>query len=259
MPKLFGPAQIRCLSFAAAFVITTALFAQGGHGGGGYGGGAHSSPPSYGSSFRGGSSMGAPLTGTHYGSIGSAVVPPVASSTGHWNVTTGSGAYLYGNRPSHPGSGYRRNPYGYVPYYAAAYPYLYFGDTGLSSPPESYGPPPQAQDQPNNDLAMELDSIHQELAMLQQRQAPPPYGMAPADAGAVVEQAPTKPLDPPLVLVFRDGTRTEIQDFAVVGQTFWDLSVRPIRKFPVSQLNLDASIKANEARGVDFPSVAKPE
>jgi hypothetical protein len=257
MPKQFGPAQIRFLSFAAAFVLSPALFAQGGHGGGGYGG-AHSSPLSYGSSFRGGNAMGAPLAGAHYG-IGSAVVPPVASSSGHWYVTTGNGAYPYGNRPYNLGSGHRRYPYGYMPYYVAAYPYLYFGDSGLSTPPESYGPPPQQQDQPNNDLAMELDSIHQELAVLQQRQAPPPYGMAPADAGPLVEQAPSKPLDPPLVLVFRDGTRTEIRDFAVVGQTFWDLSVRPIRKFPVSQLNLDASIKANEDRGVDFPSVARPQ
>lgn len=253
MPKHFGPARTRVTSFAAVFALCPVLFAQG-HGGGGYAGGGHSSPLSYGAPFHGGGNMGTPLGG-HYGSIGPAVVPPIANS-GRGYGNPGRVSYNHGNRPFNPGYGHGRYPPGYIPYYVAAYPYLYFGGNDYPNTGEAYGPPPQPDQ--SNDLMMELDGIHHELAELQQRQAQQPYGMAPAEAGPmVVEQAPSKPLDPPLLLVFRDGTQTEVRDFAVVGQMFWDLSVHPTRKFPISQLNLDASIKANEDRGVDFPSVAK--
>jgi hypothetical protein len=221
MGKHFSSARVSFIGLAAALILSPALFAQSGHGGAGYGGGAHASPLSYGAPMRSQGVMGAPVAGAH-GPIGPAVVPPIASS-GRWYFSTGNGAYQYGNRPHNPGSGYRRYPPGYIPYYVAAYPYFYLGGGDAPAPAEAYGPPPQPQDQPDG-LAMELDAIHQELAELKQRQTEaPPYGMAPPEApGPVVERAPTKPQDPPLVLVFRDGTQTEIRDFAVVGQTFWD-------------------------------------
>lgn len=243
-------------SFATALILSPMLFAQGGRGGAGYAGGAHASPQSFGRPFQTNGWMG------HYGSFGGAVVPPVAASSGR-GAFTFSRSNHYGNRIYNQGLGYRRYPPGYIPYYAAAYPFLYsypyFDSFDSSAPPpsggEAYGPPPE--DQPPPELMMELDSIHQELAQLKQRQAESPYGMAPEGAAPAAEPTPTKPPEPPLILVFRDGTRTEVRDFAVVGQVFWDLSGHPTRKFPISQLNLEASIQANEARGVEFPEVPK--
>jgi|SRR5271165_1583568 len=251
MPKFLSAAGL--ISVAAAFTVSPALLAQGGHGGAGFGGGTHVSPQNFGLPFQTGSSMG------HYGYWGGAVVPPNAVTSGKWAFTLG-GSNQYGNRPYNQGSSYRRYPPGYIPYYAAAYPFLYsypYSDSG--APPiggEAYGPPPQ--DQPPPDLMMELDAIHHELAELKQRQGEAPYGVAPEEAGPA-EPRPSKPTDPPLILIFRDGTRTEVRDFAVVGQMFWDLSAHPTRKIPISQLNLDATIKANEDRGVEFPSVAKAQ
>lgn len=254
MPTHFGRARLLFGSFVTALILSPMLFAQGGHGGAGYSGGYHMSPQNFGLPFQTG---GAATTGGHYGSWGGAVVPPNAVTSGKWAFTFG-GVNQYGNRSYNSGLGYRRNPPGYIPYYAAAYPFLYSYPYFDNAPPpsggEAYGPPPQ-QDQPPSDLMMELDSIHQELAQLKQRQDQSPYGMRQEEAGPVVEQRPSKPTDPPLILVFRDGTRTEVRDFAVVGQMFWDLSGHPTRKYPISQLNLDASIQANEERGVEFPAV----
>ncbi len=245
MPKFLTAAGL--IPIAIALTLSPALSAQGGHGqSGGFGGGAHSS----GSFGHVKLSAGSP-TGANWGSLGGAVAPPIASSGRGYGFNGGS--YYYGYRQPSLGSGYRRYPAGYIPYLAAAYPFFY-PDSAL--PPvsdEAYGPPPQ--DQPS-DLMMELDAIHQELAELRGRQGEPPYGMSPEESGTVAAPPPSKPTDPPLILIFRDGTRMEVRDFAVVGQVFWDLSGHPTRKFPISQLNLEASIQANEARGVEFPAVA---
>jgi hypothetical protein len=249
MPKFLSVAGLIPIAFG--LILSPALLAQGGHGqAGGFGGGAHSSGTFGHVQLSGGS----PSSGAHWGSLGGAVVPPIASSSRGYGYNGSS--YHYGNGQSGLGFGSRRYPAGYIPYFTAAYPFFYPDSAPPPTAEEAYGPPPQEQ---SPDLMMELDAIHQELADLRQRQAGPTYGMSPEAAGAVVAPAPSKPTDPPLILIFRDGTRTEVRDFAVVGQTFWDLSGHPTRKFPISQLNLDASIQANEARGVEFPSVPKAQ
>ncbi len=249
MPKFLSAAGLIPISFG--LTLSSALVAQGGHGqAGGFGGGAHSS------GYMGHVqlSAGGPASGAHWGSLGGAVVPPIASSGRGYGFNGGS--YRYGYGQSGLGFGYRRYPAGYIPYFAAAYPFFYPDSAPPPGGGDAYGPPPQ--DQPS-DLMMELDAIHQELAGLRQRQAEPPYGMSPEEAGTAAVPAPSKPTDPPLILIFRDGTRTEVRDFAVVGQTFWDLSGHPTRKFPISLLNLEASIQANETRGVEFPPVPKAQ
>lgn len=249
MPKFLSAAGLIPIAFG--LTLSPALVAQGGRGqAGGFGGGTHAS----GSFGHVQLSGGSPASGAHWGSLGGAVVPPIASSGRGYGFNGGS--YHYGYGQSGLGFGYRRYPAGYIPYFAAAYPFFYPDSAQPPGGGDAYGPPPQ--DQPS-DLMMELDAIHQELADLRQRQAEPPYGMSPEEAGTIVAPAPSKPTDPPLILIFRDGTQTEVRDFAVVGQTFWDLSGHPTRKFPISQLNLEASIQANEARGVEFPSVPKAQ
>ncbi len=57
---------------------------------------------------------------------------------------------------------------------------------------------------------------------------------------------------PPTELVFRDKHTEEVQNYAIVGQTFWILNAEKARKFPIAQLDIPATQKANEDRGVDF-------
>ena len=61
------------------------------------------------------------------------------------------------------------------------------------------------------------------------------------------------------VLVFKDGHRLEVQNYAIVGVTLFDLSDGRTRKVALAELDLSATVKQNDDRGVDFqiPRVAR--
>jgi hypothetical protein len=55
-----------------------------------------------------------------------------------------------------------------------------------------------------------------------------------------------------VVLVFRDKHREEVQNYGLVGRTLWIFTEQRARKIPLSELDLPATTKANEERGVEF-------
>jgi hypothetical protein len=57
---------------------------------------------------------------------------------------------------------------------------------------------------------------------------------------------------PSTVLIFRDGHRSEILNYAVVGDTLFDLGTERTHKILLADLDLPATRKANDDRGVDF-------
>jgi hypothetical protein len=54
------------------------------------------------------------------------------------------------------------------------------------------------------------------------------------------------------ILVFRDGRQSEIQNYAIVGQTVWVFTEQRARKVSISALNMEASTRVNAVRGVEF-------
>ena len=54
------------------------------------------------------------------------------------------------------------------------------------------------------------------------------------------------------VLVFRDQHKQEIQNYAIVGQTLWNFAPPHTEKIPLADLDLAATAKANDDRGVTF-------
>jgi len=67
--------------------------------------------------------------------------------------------------------------------------------------------------------------------------------------------APQSALDnsPATVLVYRDGHKSEVRNYAIVGSNLVDLTRSPVlKKIPLDSLDLDATRKANEDNGVDF-------
>ena len=74
------------------------------------------------------------------------------------------------------------------------------------------------------------------------RSAPPP---AASETDPPVSQ-------PATVLVFKDGRRLEIENYAIVGNTLYDLSDGARRKIPLTDLDLGATTKQNDDRGIDF-------
>ncbi len=77
---------------------------------------------------------------------------------------------------------------------------------------------------------------------------------APAPAGQPVAAEPPAPVvaQPSTVLVFRDGHQTELQNYAIVGDTIFDLTDNRSHKILLAEIDVPATRKANDARGVDF-------
>jgi hypothetical protein len=69
----------------------------------------------------------------------------------------------------------------------------------------------------------------------------------------VAQPAPAPVADqPPTVLVFKDGHQIEVQNYAVIGDQLYDLTPGHRRKVPLSELDLIATAKQNDDRGIDF-------
>jgi hypothetical protein len=62
---------------------------------------------------------------------------------------------------------------------------------------------------------------------------------------------------PATVLVFKDGHTAEVQNYAIVGQTLFELGDGRTRKIQLAELDLPATQKANDDRGVDFQLPAR--
>lgn len=81
--------------------------------------------------------------------------------------------------------------------------------------------------------------------------------VADLNSPKVIEVQPQKELEAeasplPTVLVFRNGTRTEIQNYAIVGKALYTFAPHRTKKILISDLNVPATISANEKRGVEF-------
>jgi hypothetical protein len=132
------------------------------------------------------------------------------------------------------GYGYGGYPYDYSPYYPAptvAEPYY-------SEPQPVYSQ--DATDQSNADLAYQVGELSRQIQDLRQQQA------------QAAQPVPVTPMTP-VVLIFKDGHRIEIQNYAIVGQTLWVLDQSNSTKLPLSDLDLNATQVENRARGLRFP------
>jgi hypothetical protein len=82
------------------------------------------------------------------------------------------------------------------------------------------------------------------------------------DAGAdsVADAAPERPTEPPepvvaqptTVLVFKDGHRADVVNYAIVGDTLFDFSGDRAHKIAIADLDIAATQRANDAAGVEF-------
>jgi hypothetical protein len=73
-----------------------------------------------------------------------------------------------------------------------------------------------------------------------------------AESPAAAQQPETKGNKIPTILIFRKGRREEVQNYVIVGKTLWIVTEQQARKLPLSELDLEATRKANQHRGVEF-------
>ena len=153
----------------------------------------------------------------------------------------------YGNRCGW-GRGYG---YGY-PWWGSAYydPWWWWNQDDQQFDDDYYG---------QYDMANQMNQQSLEQRMLRQEQtdgdqdayaarAPERRRMDP-DASV---QSQGSPIIPPTVLVFRDQHRQEAQNYAIVGETLWNFTSQRTEKIALASLDLPATEKANEDRGVSF-------
>jgi hypothetical protein len=234
----------------SAVALVVPAFAQM-HGGGSHGGGAmggHSGISSSGS--RGGiSSAGSSLRAG--GSLGVGSRSSASFNAGVHQGSFHSGSSFVGFH--RPGFGPRRFGhrvfFGYSGGYYG-YPGYYYNDFYPSSDYyPSYDYYGSAYNAAQNSIAQQqqdIDRLEDEVARLREqresgqqetRDMPRPQA----------ESAPT-----PTLLVFLDKHTQEVQNYGVVGDTLWIFTEQRATKLPLAWLDIDATIKANEDRGVDF-------
>jgi hypothetical protein len=99
--------------------------------------------------------------------------------------------------------------------------------------------------QNSDDLARQqrdIDRLEDEVARLHE-----PRASREANPPQAAEIAST-----PTLLIFRDKHTQEVQNYAVVGGTLWIFTEQRAAKLPLSWLDIEATTKANDERGVDF-------
>jgi hypothetical protein len=232
----------------AAFALLLAsvpLSAQ--HGGGHASGGGHGG-------FAGHGSFGGHIGGGH-------AIGGMHSGAGFTSRSFGRGSF---NRPlssrgfNHSGvglrirtRGFRNNCFGYAcgwgygyPWYGGIDPYWWWDSDSSSDPGQD--PSPQYYD---DGLANQMNEQG-----LYPRRMPDR-----SDQDAYARSAPPPPRQeasstavPATVLVFRDQRKQEVQNYAIVGQTLWIFSPERTQKIPLADVDIDATQKANDARGIDF-------
>lgn len=140
---------------------------------------------------------------------------------------------------------YARRYYGYAGG-LYAYPW-YYGNYGDwypetdSDPPYNYNYSGAFDNQSGEMEQDKIDRLEDEVAQLrEERNSPRPSSQARAEIRAST------------VLIFRDQHTQEVQNYAIVGETLWVFDAQKATKIPVDALDVPATTKANDGRGVDF-------
>ena len=99
-----------------------------------------------------------------------------------------------------------------------------------------------------NELVQKIDRLRDEVESLREKQA---SAAKPAEPEA--QRQPPPENQPTKILAFRDGHRSEIKNYALVGKTLWILTEQRAEKIPVSDLDIEATKRLNDDRGLTFP------
>jgi hypothetical protein len=152
--------------------------------------------------------------------------------------------FFFGPRSSFFFAGSFFSPFAAPAYYAPAYSYGY-PMVVQAAPPSAYYPDNYYE---RGELRRDIDVLTGKVDRLQQdvesRWSAPLPQMRP--------QSRPEPPRPATVLVFKDHRTREVQNYAIVGRTLWVFSEQRAEKIPLASLDLDATTKLNDERGVEF-------
>jgi hypothetical protein len=186
-------------------------------------------------------------------------IPPSVTSLGF-----GQRAPLFpvSNRPFFHGHGHHHFPgYGGLPIYSMPY---YYPPVILEpiddTMEEDYTPGPTIFDRrgsSRNSTAVE-QQLDQRLDRLEQLIDEAEAKTQPAAPEPAEEPQHAAADQPGTILVFHDGHSVEVKNYAIVGDVLYDFSTDRRHKISLADLDLAATQKQNEDRGIDFRLPARP-
>jgi hypothetical protein len=80
-----------------------------------------------------------------------------------------------------------------------------------------------------------------------------------ADQRADGSTADPEPPQIPTLLIFKDGRKLELGNYAILGETLFDLTPGHARRVALGDLDLEATRKQNDDRGVTFQLPQPPQ
>jgi len=173
---------------------------------------------------------------------------PVFTGSFHSGVRFGSGfrGQFFFNRRFH----HRTFLFVGIPWWSYGYPGYYYPDYSYAA--DMYGLyDPSRANQLSRDLPAEIDRLSDEIERLREDQQGR-YGVPQAPPNVAPPPAEKSESNEPTVLVFKDKHTRQVHNFAIVGQTLWIFTEQRAHKVPLSSLDVEATRKTNEERGVEF-------
>ena len=144
--------------------------------------------------------------------------------------------------------GFHRPGFGLYPYYGWYSPFWDWGNSSYDSRDDYANAYASAQYQTNAEidrLSNEVEELREERA---NAQAQPPVPRPPLQT-----QAETKSQqDLPVILVFLDKHIQEVRNYAVANEMVVAFDGTRTRKYPLMDIDLAATMKLNDERGVNF-------
>jgi len=199
---------------------------------------------------------GTPASVTSPGFGGRVVNGPPASVTslGRNGYSPAPHVSFTGSTPEHHGDDHHRHHHyvGYTPPVVYAVPVPYAVDIGETDDSDADDSDSDYQGGPT---VFDRRGSGAESYVPPVKNVPKPHSVQPADDEA---QAPEAPLEPTL-LVFKDGHQLEVGNYAIVGPTLFDLTPGHPRKIALADLDLEATRKQNDNRGVVFQLPVPPQ
>ncbi|HLV88686.1 MAG TPA: hypothetical protein VKV39_17000 [Candidatus Sulfotelmatobacter sp.] len=209
---------------------------------------------------------GPPASVTSPGFGGRAVNGPPASVTSVGPHGYGNGQFMspfnrdafnarVHNGQVHP----HHNSLAYTPFFTYAVPVPYAVDMGAADQPEDAAQA-QAEDEENYQGGPTVFDRrgYGPGSYIPPHDGPPPH--AAEHSKQAVDPEPVAESLEPTTLVFKDGHKLEVGNYAIIGPTLFDMTPGHARKVPLKDLDLEATRRTNDEHGVSFdiPLSSKP-
>lgn len=186
---------------------------------------------------------------------------PMGRGFSHGSFHDHHGDHHHGGVHFHTAFGFRNNCFGfgcgfsngYYPWWGYYYPWWW--DDNSSSYDDDYNQNLATAAEMNRQNLEEQRMLRQEQADLDQDAYANRYRGSQrnqADPNAQATEKKGSPMFADTVLVFRDKHQEQVENYAIVGDMLWNFAPGHTQRISLDDLDLAATEKANEDRGMTF-------